>query len=87
MLPLAQLSQHLTNVGIPYDAATARKALTEDEGMQMSAVSSTEEIFDDILDPQADEGSDSEEDDDDSNTDPLPVRPTHKEFTRTLEIR
>ena len=84
-LPLAQLSQRLTNAGIPCDAAAAREALTEDEGLQTSAVRSTEEIVGDVLNPQADEGSDSEEEGDDSSTDPLPVRPTYREFMQAID--
>ena len=82
-LPLAQLAQRLTNAGIPCDAAAAREALTEDEGLQTSAVRSTEEIVGEILNPQEDGASDSEEDE--SSTEPLPVKPTHKEFTQALE--
>ena len=77
------MAQRLTNAGLPCDTAAAREALTEDEGLQTSAVRSTEEIVSEVLNPQSDEESDSGEEDD-SSTDP-PVKPTHKEFAQALD--
>ena len=79
-LPLAQLATRLTDVGIPCDSADANRILTEDEGLQTHGISDTDEIVNDIL--YQDEG---EEDIEDTESDPVPPKPTYREFSAALE--
>ena len=79
-LPLAQLATRLTDVGIPCDTTDVNRILTEDEGLQTHGISTTDDIVNNVL--YQDEG---DEDIEETDSDPIPPKPTHREFLAALE--
>ena len=77
---MAQLATRLTGVGIPCDTVQVNRILTEDEGLQTHGISTDDEIANGILCQEEEE-----EEIEETDIDPVPTKPTHREFLAALE--